>query len=277
MRFGRFGLLIFLLMGLSVWTQQPASSQQATAPPPAPQDPQAVSVLNQALAVAGGTSAIRAIQDYTGSGNITYPSEQNAQGTVTVLGLNGTEFRMDANLPAGTRSWGVADGVITSKNELGAIWSMAPKGPIPSSDAFPFQTPLFPGSIAFPFRQLATVVGNPRYSLSYKGVFEVDGHSVHDIQFQRGFSADIPSGGFETAGGTRDIFIDTTNFQVVKVSDTLPKGVPQEIHYSDYRPVGVTLMPFSITDEIQGQQAWIIQLNQISLNAGLQPTSFVIQ
>jgi hypothetical protein len=277
MRFARFGLLVFLILDAPVWAQQPPFSQQSTAPSPAPQDPQAVSVLNQALTVAGGTSAIRAIQDYTGTGNITYPSEQNAQGTVTVLTLNGTEFRMDANLPAGTRSWAVADGVITAKNEHGAIWSMAPKGPVPSSDAFPFQTPLFPGSIAFPVRQLATVVGNPGYSLTYKGVFEVDGHSVHEIQFQRGFSAAAPSGDIVTVGRTRDIFIDATSFQVVKVSDTLPKGVPHEIHYSDYRPVGVTLMPFSITEEIAGQQAWIVQLNQISLNAGLQETSFVIQ
>jgi putative transposase len=70
MRSARFGLLVFLLTGVSVWAQQPASSQQATTPTTAPQDPQAVNVLNQVLAVAGGAPALRAIQDYTGFGNI---------------------------------------------------------------------------------------------------------------------------------------------------------------------------------------------------------------
>ncbi len=270
MHSARFGLVLsFLLLNVSVWGQQ---TQPGTPPPPAPQDSQAVSVLNQALAVAGGISAIRAIQDYTESGNITYPSQQNLQGTVTVLGMNGTEFRMDANLPAGTRTWAVDNGVITTKTETGTVWSMAPKSPVPNSDAFPYQTPLFPGSIAFPFRQLATVVGNPVYRLSYKGVLEIDGHSIHKIEFQR-----VSSGGFELSARTRDIFIDSTNFQVVMVSDTVSKGVPHEIHYADYRPIGGSLMPFSITDVVAGQQNWEIQLSQVTFNTGLQETSFAIQ
>jgi hypothetical protein len=173
---------------------------------------------------------------------------------------------MDATLPAGTRSWAVDDGVVTTKTATGAILSMTPKDPVPSSDAYPFQTPLFPGSIAFPCRQLATVVGNPGYALVYKGVSTVDGHSVHQIEFQRGLSA-----------RTRDIFIDTANFQIVKVSEMLPKGEPHAMHYSDYRPVGGVLMPFSITEESGGRQIWTIQLNQISFNTGLQAASFAIQ
>jgi hypothetical protein len=277
MRSALFGLLIFVLLGASGWAQQPTSSPQATAPTPAPQDSQAVSVLNQALTVAGGTSAIRAIQDYTATGNISYPSQQDAQGTVTVLGMNGTEFRMDANLPAGTRTWAVAGGVITTKNEKGTIWSMAPKGPVPSSDAFPYQTPLFPASIAFPTRQLAALVGNPSYSLSYKGVSQVDGHSVHDIQFQRGSSAVANTGSFTLPPRTRDIFIDTGTFQIIKVSDTLPKGIPHELHYSNYQAATGILMPFSISEDIGGQQSWTVQFNQFTFNTSLQEASFTIQ
>jgi hypothetical protein len=271
MRFSRIGLLIFLLLlSVSVWAQQPTSLQQATAPTAAPQDPYAISIVHQVLAGAGGISAIRAIQDYTGSGNITYPSEQDAQGTVTVLGLAGTEFRMDANLPAGTRSWAVADGIVATKMETGAIHSTALTAPVPSSDAYPFQTPLFPGSIALPVRQLAAIVGNPNYAITYKGVVDADGHSTHEIELQRSLSG-VPS------GRSRDIFIDAATFQIVKVADTLPKGEPHVFHYSDYRAVAGVLMPFSITEEVAGQQIWTIQLNQFNFNTGLQATSFAIQ
>ncbi len=275
MRFARFGLVLsFLLLNISVWGQQ---TQQTTTPTPEPQDPQAVSVLNQALAVAGGTAAIRAVQDYTATGTISYPSQQDGQGPVTIQGMNGTEFRMDANLPAGTRSWAVAEGVITTKNEQRTMWSMAPKGPVPSSDAFPFQTPWFPASVAFPVRQLAALVGNPSYSLSYKGITQVDGHSVHDIQFQRGSSAAVSSSGVTLPPRTRDIYIDTATFQIVAVSDTLPKNIPHELHYTAYQMTSGVLMPFSISENVEGQQSWVLQLNQISFNKGLQEASFAIQ
>jgi hypothetical protein len=271
MRFSRSGVLLcLLLLNISVSGQQ---TQQATTPT---QDPQAVSVLNQALTVAGGAPAILAIQDYMGSGSITYP-EQDAQGTVTVLGLRGTEFRMDANLPAGMRSWAVDDGVITSKSEAGTIWSMALKEAVPSSDAFPFQTPLFPASIAFPDRQLAAVVGNPSYELTYKGVVQIDGHTVYDIQLRRSSSQSASGSTSVLPPRSKDIFVDTTSFQVVKVSDTLPKGVQHELHYSDYRPVVGVLMPFSITEDVAGQEGWTVQLSQIIFNTGLQEASFVIQ
>jgi hypothetical protein len=85
MRFTRFSLLLcFLILNVSVRSQQ---TQPLSTPPPAPKDPQAVSVLNQALTVAGGAAAIRAIADYTATGNITYHWNPEVQGVVTVRGL----------------------------------------------------------------------------------------------------------------------------------------------------------------------------------------------
>lgn len=275
MRSCRMGVLLCVcLLTVPAWSQQSTSGQPQT---PAPQDPQAVSVLNQALTAAGGVTAIRAITDYTATGTISYPSQQDAQGPVTILGLNGTEFRMDANLPAGTRSWAVAEGVITTKSEQGVVWSMVPKGPVPSSDAFPFQTPLFPASMAFPIRQIAALVGNPSYSLSYRGTSQVDGHTVHDIQIQRESSVAAPSRALMLVPRTRDIYIDTTTFQIVAVSDTLPKNVAHELHYASYQMANTVLMPFSISENVAGQQSWALQLNQFSFNRGLQEASFLIQ
>ena len=277
MRLARLSVLLCVfLLGVQVRGQQATNPQLNTAPQTV-RDPQAVSVLNQALGVAGGVTALSAIQDYTASGDVVYSSEQDGKGTVTVKGLGATEFRMDANLPAGVRTLAVSNGAIVTKDEKGTISSNIPNATAPSSDAFPYQTPLFPSSTAFPYRQLSAVVNNPRYSLIYKGIVETDGHSAHEIELQRIFPEASSTGGFAIPPRTRDIFIDTTTFQVVKVSETLPKNTPHELHYSDYRPVSGVLMPFSIAEEIANQQTWTIQLNQINFNAGLQASSFAIQ
>lgn len=64
MRSARFGLLIFLLLGVSVRAPQPAPSQQATSAQPA-SDPQAVAVVQAAITALGGATAIGQPQSWT--------------------------------------------------------------------------------------------------------------------------------------------------------------------------------------------------------------------
>ncbi|HEV2248759.1 MAG TPA: hypothetical protein VGW37_19110 [Terriglobia bacterium] len=275
MRFARFSLLLFpLLFSISVWGQQ---TQQATASRAAPQDPQAVSVLNQALSVAGGAAAISAIQDYSATGTITYNPDQNLQGSVLIQGLGSTDFRMDATLPDGVRSMAITQGVLTTKAEDGKVSSFAPQTFAPSSDAFPYRTPLFASSIALPWHQLARVLGSRGFSVSYKGITQADGHSVHDIQFQR-----IPAGSASPANPilqppSREVFIDTSTFQVVMTQEAVPKNSMLRVHYSGYRSVSSILMPFSIAEELDGSQVWSVQLSQVAFNTGLQESAFTIQ
>jgi hypothetical protein len=98
MRSARFAFIFCLfLCALPIYGQQ---AQPSAAPPPATKDPQAVSVVNQALKVAGGASAISAIKDYTGTGSITYHMAQDIQGTVTIRGRRLSRLRIDASLRA---------------------------------------------------------------------------------------------------------------------------------------------------------------------------------
>ena len=97
------------------------------------QDARALNVLNQALTAGGGAQAIAAISDYTGTGNITYYPGGPTQGTVTVIGTSSQEFRMDATVPSGLRSWAVHDGIVTTKNESGTIDSFGANVNLPSS------------------------------------------------------------------------------------------------------------------------------------------------
>jgi len=119
--------LYFLLVCLaSVNAQEVPGS---TAPAAIPRDPQAVSVLTQALSAArGSSSSISAIQDYTAVGTITVmaPSGQ-LQGSVTITALGPSEFRMDMSVPAGTRSVAVHNGILSTKTEDGTVTSLDPR------------------------------------------------------------------------------------------------------------------------------------------------------
>jgi hypothetical protein len=287
MRTARFGLLLCLmLLDISVWGQQaptpaiqpqltiPQQAQQVTTPPPAPKDPQAVSVLNQVLSVGGGAAAIKAVTDYTGTGNITYNWNPVEQGSVTVMGLGFDQFRVDANLSRGVHSSVISAGQTTTKTQEGVISQYPPPYPVPSSDAFPYQPPMFPGSLVLPHAQLVAVLNSPRFSVSYKGLVQVDGHPAHDIQVLRVLPGptDVMS-----EYHTRDFFVDASTLQVVMTQEMVPKNVVRVIRYSDYRTVSGVLAPFSISEEMGGQQTWAIQLSRITFNAGLQGASFAVE
>jgi hypothetical protein len=87
MRFARLGVPFFLLLYcFSAWAQQPAPSQQATSTQPAG-DPQAVAVIQSAIAALGGTSAIGQPQGWTFQATIEGPI---ANGSVTyAMGWDG--------------------------------------------------------------------------------------------------------------------------------------------------------------------------------------------
>ena len=274
MRFVRFGLLICLfLLALSGRAQQ---SQQSTTPTPAPQDPQAVSVLNQALAVAGGAPLIKTISDYTATGNVTYHWNPEAQGPVTIRGFGLGQIRIDANLPSGTHSEAILDGQTTRKTVDGKLWQYPPSSSVPSSDAMIYQPPLFPSGLVIPHMQLAVVLNSPRYSIIYKGIVQVDGKSAHDVQVQG-----VMPGQAGTDSMTQyhliDFFIDQDTFQVVMTQDNVPKNIVHQVRYSNYAQAGGVLVPFSISERMGGQNTRDFELTQINFNTGLQDSAFVIQ
>jgi hypothetical protein len=274
MRFARFGLLVYLLLFNTLVRGQ--QSQSGTTAPSAIHDPQAVNVLNQALAIAGGAAAIMSVSDYTGIGNVTYPSEQNAEGTVIVRGLGGTEIRIDSSLSSGVRSWAVSDGIVSTKDENGHVTSRAPKTNVPSSDALPDQTPLFPSSLVFPYQQLVAI-SNAAFNINYNGITQVDGHSVHDIYFQQTPINSPTPGRFTLPEPSREIFIDTSTFQIIMMKETLPKSIVHQVHYSNYQLMNGVLMPLTISEDIAGQAIWTIQFTTFNFNTGLQASSFALQ
>ena len=244
--------------------------------PIATKDPQAVSVVNQALAVAGGLTAIVAVSDYTATGNITYHWTQDVQGSLTVQARWPGDVRVDASLATGGRSRVISAGQTATKTESGAISRYPPSYTLPSSDAYPYQPPMFPASLVLPELQLAAVLKSSRLDLSYKGIVQLNGHPVHDVQALR---TPLVAGQTDTMAEyhTLDFFIDTSTFQVVMTQDSMPKHIVHQLQYSNYTAVNGLLVPFAVAEETGGQQTWNMQLTQIKFNTGLQDPAFALQ
>src|SRR5258708_4838122 len=99
MRSVRLGVIVCLfLLNVSAFAQ---TTQQTTISSPALKDPQAVSVVNQALALAGGVVAFKTVADYTSTGVVTYHFPNEVSGPVTVRERGLTQLRVDAQLSAG--------------------------------------------------------------------------------------------------------------------------------------------------------------------------------
>jgi hypothetical protein len=264
MRFERFSLLAFLFVSALAWAQQPGTSQQATTLTPAPKDPRAVSVLSQALAVAGGTTALAAVMDYTATGTVTYPASQSPAitGTITISGRGLNQYRLDEVLPAGADSQIISGGGIAVKTQAGAVLQV------------PFPAPVMAGATTLPCLHVAALSSDSNVMLVYKGIVSQGGMSLHDILAVRVFPAQPDPPGPFLELGNAELFIDASTFQLVTAQDTLRGGAVRSIQYSNYRVVSGVAVPFVVTEQINSGVTRQIQLNQISFNTGVQISAF---
>jgi hypothetical protein len=225
-------------------------------------DPQAVSVLTQSLTAVGGIPAILAITDYTATGNVTYHWGDDVQGSVTVRGSASGQFRLDANLPTGLRSEAI-NGESTIKTPDGILWQ-------PHD-----QAPMSPSRLVLPYLLASRALNSPAFNLLDKGIVQLEGHSVHDIQLQRFLPGVADPDGRFREYFTVDFFIDASTFQVLMTQEVIaPNRLVRQIRYSDYRTVRGLLVPFSISEQVIDHPTWLIQLDQINFNTGLSDSDF---
>jgi hypothetical protein len=253
-------LLFFLVLHPLAWAQQ---SQVVTPPPTATKDPQAIDVVTQTLGTAGGNAAIKAIVDYTANGNVTnyLDVDRELKGTVTVRGRGSNQFRLDSSLSSGVRSE-VTDGTTTVKAEDGTV-------------SHPHtQPPMAPARLVVPYLQLIAALTSRTLNLTDKGIVNVDGSPLHDIQVQH-ISAASPNRIIGlTAPLTVDYFIDPSTFQITMIQDTVFTQVTRQLRYSNFKTVNGISIPFSISATIYGRVNWIIDLSAIEFNVGLQDSDF---
>jgi hypothetical protein len=232
-------------------------------------DVQAVAVLSKVLSAAGGSQALGPIQDFTASGQITYSwAGQPVQGSVSLRGRGLEQFRMDAALPEGTRSWAVSHGIGKLNKADG------------TNEAIPGHNAINLGSLTFPYLWLAMAAGDPHTTVSTVGTAQVDGVNAIQIRVQRHYAASFDPHGTIAQLTTRDFFIDPVSSMILKVElmthplKTFSISLPEDLYFSNYQRVNGVMVPFSISDTVNGQQTWSIQLSSIQFNSGLSDSDF---
>lgn len=242
----------------------PARSQQATSLSTLPlpvKDVEAVMVVSQALAAAGGTAAIATIADYTANGNITYHMDvdRDVQGTVTIRGNGVDQLRLDANLPAGTRSESTS-GSTSYKREDGTV------------EQLHRQSPMAPARLVLPYLELLMgSISTKSLSLLSKGQVQLDGHTVYDIQVQHVLPPELLD---KLPYLTIDFFIDSSSFQVLMMQDMLSESMLRQVRYSNFSANSGVTVPLSISTQINGQPVWDVGLTEINFNRGLTNADF---
>ena len=262
MRFPRlvsFGLALLL-------TPPPSSAQQS---PPPQRDPQGLAVLKQAIAAAGGSNALGSVQDFTASGSITYFwADQQVEGSVMLRGRGTNEFRLDANLPQGTRSWPV------SKGEGSLLEATGARSSIPFSNSWNL------GSLSAPHLGMLAALSDTSMSVVLVGQTAVANKQVYDVRLQKSFTLTEDLTGELSRWTSKDYLIDSENFmlmatQDVENSNDAPwQSFKHQVLFSDYRAVNGVILPFLIIETINGQQTWKVQITSITLNTGLTDSAF---
>lgn len=229
-------------------------------------DPQAVAVLTQSLSAAGGMSAISSIQDFTGSGTITYNwASEPVQATATVRGMGISNFRLDANLPNGTRTWAV--------NGSSAVL-ITPDGNQTSLESYNLMTA---GSMTIPYVRIAAVLGDTTTNIIYIGSATFNGGQAIQVHFVPNNPSGISS---VAALGTFDLYFDPVSLLVVGLTEighsesNFTITYMHEIDFSNYQPSGNVVAPYTITEKIAGQTTWSTTLTSISFNNGLTASIF---
>jgi hypothetical protein len=255
--------ILNLLLSFIAAAQTPLNTQ-----PVAQRDPQAVAVLTATLNAADPSGASLS-QDFTALGTITYYWAGNeVKGAVTLLGKGAEQFRLDAALPDGTRSFAVSYGIGKRKQPDGTTTTVA------------FQNTANAGPLNLPFAAMASALTDSSAAITYVALEALAKQQVHRIRIQRNFSPEFDPDGSLSGLRTTDYFIDAVTFLVAKTQDTLHaddnalEDYQREIHLSDHRSVSGLLVPFSIAEDFAGQRTWKIQLDSMSFNTGVSDSSF---
>lgn len=232
-------------------------------------DPRAVATLTQVLNAAGGAAAIRAVQDFTATGSITYYwAGDEVRGTATLRGKGISAFRLDAALPSGARSWFVLNGDGKLRDTDGNVTDI------------PLHNALGLAALSVPLQRVAANANDASFSIYDKGVVQMGGQQFRQIRFEQPVPAKTDPDGSIGRLGTFDLFIDPLSNLIVGLHDqthpvvSMNIDIPRALYFSDYRSVNGVLMPFSISEWIGGQRVWSLQLTSITVNTGLTEADF---
>jgi len=234
-------------------------------------DPRAITVLNSCLEKTGGTGAITTVQDISATGNITYywgAQEVDGEASIRARGLD--QFRLDASLPEGKTSWIVNRGQGTLEKADGTVRKSA------------MNNSLVTGAVTFPEAKVPFFLNDPRIALQY-GLSTVNGAAAYRIQIRLPVRSDRGSTAISNQPGLLDMFFEVNTCHLVKTQDVFYPTTSTQDHYvhelffGDFRAIQGRLLPHVIIERFAGQTTWMLRLQSISLNTGIQNSEFELE
>jgi hypothetical protein len=255
-----------LALFFTVIAAVPSLAQTAT------RDTVGVAILTQALNASGVANRTNPIQDFVATGTITYFwAGEEVQGAATVRARGFDQFRLDASLPGGTRSWTVTRGAGTIKETDGSLV------PVAGHNAVNL------GVSTFPYFDILAALSDPLTVVSYVGLMGLNGRRVHQVRVQRRFPQEADPQGTASKLCTRDYFIDPLTGLLLKTLDmthppeTLTEDLTHEIELGNYVPMQGVMVPTLVREKIIGQTIWELRLASVAFNAGLTDVDFLLQ
>lgn len=245
----------------------PRAAQATTSASPGP------AVLLQALNTVGGAAAISTIQDFTATGSITYYwAGDQVQGSAIVRGRGIDEFRLDASLSAGTRSYAVGHGTGALKDTDGTV------------TAIPYHNTVNLGIPTFPFPTILARLSDPSAVVTDMGLVTTDtGTQLHQIRVQRQLSSQVDPDGALSKLCATDYFVDPQSGVLVKAIDTthpvetMTRSYAHEVDFAKYATFNGIGVPTLVTEKVGGQTIWQLQISSVSFNSGLTDATFGLQ
>jgi hypothetical protein len=259
----RSALLRALVVGLMVGSVAQAGFGQSQSPsslPPPVQDPQAIAVLQSAITVMGGPSAVAAISDATVIGteqDISNPSGPPAKFTWQSSGSEFRSLTQNSNGP-----YIVLSGHGTPGQQKHGNWI-----PWPYHVARAHQPFYLPAVVLYAELQ------NPNYTLSYIGSATVDGKSAIKIHV---FDASNRIGRLVTP---QDWYFDPASFLPLRVEYLFPyqddanHSSPFSMGFADFQSVGGILVPYQLQLHLISAST-VATVTSVTFNSGLSSSTF---
>jgi outer membrane lipoprotein-sorting protein len=257
-----FKIWVPLLMS-SVLATFPLSAQQRSQ-----RDISAITFLSQVVSAAGGEAKLSSIGDFTASGTIThFWGTRPELGQLTIKSRGPMQFRLDSNLSNGNWSWIGNNG--TGKVVLPGY----PSVPIYAHNC------INSGSLTFPILKVVAALRDQTTSVIDMGTVQFENREVRQIRIQPHLSFD-PQGVFSKIMRT-DLFFDPATFTLIALQDVrhpdkdaVNNPMVHTVNFANYQNVDGLMVPLAVSELVDGQKTWTIQLSSIEFNVGLTDADF---
>jgi hypothetical protein len=234
-------------------------------------DRQSIEILTRVLQNSGGSRALAAVHDITETGEIQFYSKEGAKGSVTIRILDGTHFRLEADLPQEKETWVVKEGV-------GSQTQGAKTEPISRERAIAL------ANLTLPVRHLVAALADGQSEISFVGIEKRGDRSLYRVRV-KGRLGLLSKNNSSLLPVTKDFLIDALTFDIVSIGDSpflmsktyrRKQSAPSshEIEFADFHLINGVRLPFSIVIIVFGQETLGIRLTQAIFNTNLREQDF---